>query len=576
MTIRPFRWLLLSALIAGGGLVSVTRLTAQTCTGLYSFTTIPYWISPYLNTNRDGGWPLAGVILSGSTLYGTASSGGTNGCGTVFAINTNGTGFTVLHTFSGSSDGTNPVAGLVLSGSTLYGTTALGGANNDGTVFAINTNGTGFTVLHTFGGSSDGANPQAGLIVSGSLLYGTAEYGGANGYGTVFAINTNGTGFTNLHSFSGSSDGEYPVAGLVLSGSLLYGTAENGGANSQGTVFAINTNSTGFTTLCSFSDGGYPEAALILSGNSTTLYGTTYWGGTNGYGSVFAISTNGSGFTNLYSFTAAVNDANSDGANPAAALVLSGNTLYGVAQYGGTNANGTVFAISTNGGGFTNLYTFTAGDPTYNTNSDGIYPQGLILSGTALYGTAKYGGSNNCGTVFALLLPSSPPLALFTAGPTNGVAPLTVTFTNLSTGATNYAWAFGDGNGSALANPLNTYSNGGAYSVTLTAVGPAGTNQLTLTNYIVVTNPMPPTLLVHVSYSAVSGFQFIITNKDGTPITASEQSRIQVYATTNPAVRLTNWTALTNATVLSNGVLQIKDTNNLLYPRRFYRSALQP
>ena len=205
------------------------------------------------------------MILSGSRLYGTASSGGTNGCGTVFAINTNGTGFTNLHNFK-AAEGTNPVAGLVLSGSTLYGTTALGGANNDGTVFALNTNGTGFTVLHTFSGSSDGANPQAGLILSGSMLYGTAENGGANGYGTVFALNTNGTGFTNLHSFSGSSDGEYPVAGLVLSGSRLYGTAENGGANSQGTVFAINTNSTGFTTLYSFSDGGYPEAALICIG----------------------------------------------------------------------------------------------------------------------------------------------------------------------------------------------------------------------------------------------------------------------------------------------------------------------
>ena len=171
---------------------------------------------------------------------------------------------------------------------------------------------------------------------------------------------------------------------------------------------------------------------------------------------------------------------------------------------------------------------------------------------------------------------ATPPVAGFRAGPTNGVAPLAVLFTNLSTGATNYAWAFGDGNISALTNPTNTYTNAGAYSVTLSAVGPAGTNQLTLTNYIVVTNPMPPTSLVRVSYSAVNGFQFIITNKDGTPITASEQSRIQVYATTNPAARLTNWTALTNATVLTNGVLGIQDPDNLLYPRRFYRSALKP
>ena len=106
----------------------------------------------------------------------------------------------------------------------------------------------------------------------------------------------------------------------------------------------------------------------------------------------------------------------------------------------------------------------------------------------------------------AYIVAVPPPVAEFEAGPTNGIAPLTVTFTNLSTGATNYAWAFGDGNVSALANPTNIYTNAGTYSVTLTAVGAGGTNQLTHTNYIVVTNPMPPTLLVEVSYSAVSGF----------------------------------------------------------------------
>ena len=86
-----------------------------------------------------------------------------------------------------------------------------GGTNGNGTVFALNTNGMGFTVLHTFTATitdssfvntnSDGANPDAGLILSGNTLYGTASAGGTYGNGTVFAVNTNGTGFTNLHSF---------------------------------------------------------------------------------------------------------------------------------------------------------------------------------------------------------------------------------------------------------------------------------------------------------------------------------------------------------------------------------------
>src|SRR5712671_4684075 len=115
--------------------------------------------------------------------------------------------FTTLHSFEGSSDGAVPYGGLILSGNTLYGTAS--------TVFAVNTDGTGFTTLYTFTASStnssgvytnsDGADPYAGLILSGNTLYGTAEYGGRSGYGTVFAVNTDGSGFTNLYSFTAST-----------------------------------------------------------------------------------------------------------------------------------------------------------------------------------------------------------------------------------------------------------------------------------------------------------------------------------------------------------------------------------
>ena len=121
------------------------------------------------------------------------------------------------------------------------------------------------------------------------------------------------------------------------------------------------------------SDGANPHAALILSGN--TLYGTADIGGNSDRGTVFAINTDGTGFTNLHSFTALVNSTNSDGANPEAGLILSGNTLYGTAQYGGSSGNGTVFAINTDGTGFTNLHSFTASWSYSGTNSDGANPQ---------------------------------------------------------------------------------------------------------------------------------------------------------------------------------------------------------
>jgi uncharacterized repeat protein (TIGR03803 family) len=233
------------------------------------------------------------LILSGNTLYGTAHDGGTSGGGTVFAVNTDGTGFTTLYTFTGVSDGASPFAGLILSGDTLYGTTSEGGTSSDGTVFAVNTDGTGFTVLHTFTGSSDGAYPRAGLILSGNTLYGTASDGGSfENSGTVFAVNTDGAGFTTLYTFTG---GGSPAAGLILSGNTLYGTTIGGGTSLYGTVFGVNTDGTGFTVLHSFtfgSDGAEPHAGLILSGN--TLFGTAedggVSGGSGGLGTVFSLS----------------------------------------------------------------------------------------------------------------------------------------------------------------------------------------------------------------------------------------------------------------------------------------------
>jgi uncharacterized repeat protein (TIGR03803 family) len=221
-------------------------------------------------------------------------------------------------------------------------------------VFKINTDGTGFTILYRFTGGSDGTAPTAGLILSGNTLYGTANEGGSSGDGTVFKINTDGTGFTTLHGFTAlpdypdpyvNSDGAYPDGRLILLGNTLYGTASNGGSSAGGTIFKVNTDGTGFTTVYNFTGGSgglCPQAGLISSGN--TLYGTAY-GGSPGGGMVFAVNTDGTGFTTLYNFT-----FGSDGINPEyAELILLGTTLYGTTANGGCSDlggnNGTVFCL---------------------------------------------------------------------------------------------------------------------------------------------------------------------------------------------------------------------------------------
>src|SRR5437867_2049264 len=301
---------LLPALIAVLNLLPAGRATAQTFTTLYSFTATgdPYY------TNSDGTQPY-GLILSGSTLYGTAASGGSSGRGTVFAVHTDGTGFTNLHSFTLSdpfgsgtnSDGALPSAGLILSGSTLYGTAFSGGSSGEGTVFALHTDGTGFTNLYSFSAASaypdlinsDGANPSAGLILSGSTLYGTASSGGSSGYGTVFALYTDGMGFTNLHSFTAGSgsypnitnaDGAYPYAGLIVSGNTLFGTATGGGRSGNGTVFSLS-----FRPQLAIAPSGVPPSGIILTW-PTNVAGFDYAGytlqSTTNLGSPAVWSTN--------------------------------------------------------------------------------------------------------------------------------------------------------------------------------------------------------------------------------------------------------------------------------------------
>src|SRR5260221_402881 len=259
---RNIHRLLLPALTVALGLILTGQVTAQTFTNLYSFT-----------GGSDGGVPYAGLILSGNTLYGTTAVGGSSSNGTVFAVNTDGSGFTNLYSFTGGNDGGAPTAGLILSGNTLYGTTTAGGSSGNGTVFAVNTDGSGFTNLYRFTGGNDGRAPAAGLILSGNILYGTTTAGGSSGKGTVFAVNTDGSGFTNLYRFTGGNDGGAPNAGLILSSNTLYGTTAVGGSLGNGTVFSqILTPPTITTQPANLTvSAGTPATFTVVAGGTPPL-----------------------------------------------------------------------------------------------------------------------------------------------------------------------------------------------------------------------------------------------------------------------------------------------------------------
>jgi uncharacterized repeat protein (TIGR03803 family) len=377
----------------------------------------------------------AGNLYSTTTYGGNTGcidTGGLSGCGTVFKLNKNGKQ-TMLYKFPASgANGANPNVGLVADkAGNLYGITAFGGADNNGTVFKLTASGKE-TVLYSFTGGKDGGIPNAFLIFDAAEdnLYGTTEGGGdvsctnvlnVTGCGVVFKVNKTTGKETVLYTFTGGKGGDIPIAALTIDAAgNLYGTAALGGALSCpspygpntgcGIVFKISKATGKESVLHRFSgaDGASPGAALYRDkvGN---LYSTTFYGGTGNFGTVFKLDTSNKESV-LYSFT-----GGTDGGFPDGALIpdASGN-FYSTTNSGGdlscsvpnsAPGCGVVFMLNKTTGTETVLYSFTGG-------ADGAVPGVSLLrdAGGNLYGAASQGGNPSCsgqfvagcGTVFKL------------------------------------------------------------------------------------------------------------------------------------------------------------------------------
>lgn len=341
-----------------------------------------------------GSFPVGSLTLSGSTLYGMTNNGGISGYGIIFKMNTDGSGFVKLLDFTGANNGIGPTASLTLLDNVLYGTTYSGGANNKGVAFKINTDGTGFVKLVDFDGVNKGGYPSGSLVLSDHVLYGMTELGGVNNEGVIFKVNTDGSEFTKLMDFNRSNHGAaIPYGSLTLSGNVLYGLTSEGGLHNVGVVFKLNTDGTGFTSLFDSFDGAnsgsYPLGALTIDGN--VLYATTSEGGSSsGEGIVFKLNTDGSGFTKVVAF----DDTVHKGKSPEASLTLLGNVLYGTTALGGANHKGVIFKVNTDGSGFEDLLDFDG-------MNNGSTPIGdLTLGDHVLYGLAGLGGANKKGVIF--------------------------------------------------------------------------------------------------------------------------------------------------------------------------------
>jgi uncharacterized repeat protein (TIGR03803 family) len=366
------------------GFVATQFSHAQIYSALYNF-----------GGAADGGDPYAGVIRDSSgNLYGTVGYGGTAYAGGVYKVDSLGNE-TMLYSFTGGADGNFPVAPLVRDNSgNLYGTTAQGGSVGAGVVFKVDPSGNE-TVLHNFTGGSDGVNPSGGLTLDpAGNLYGTASQGGNFNAGILFKLTPAGKEII-LHTFTGGNDGKYPSSTSVLidANKNIYGVTQEGGTTGHGNVYKL-TNTGQFITLYSFA-GGTADGCNVLGtpfrDKSGNIYGITSSCGANGLGTVWRLTAGGKE-TVLHSFAGGT----SDGEYPLAGVVedSSGN-LYGCTETGGSAGLGTVYTVNQKGK-FKLLHNFAG--------PDGEFPYGgFVLDSTGtLYGTTQNGGSLGYGTVWQL------------------------------------------------------------------------------------------------------------------------------------------------------------------------------
>jgi uncharacterized repeat protein (TIGR03803 family) len=373
------------------GIVAMTTAAhAQTFSVVHNFS-----------GGSDGGVPYNGFIMKGKMFYGTASVGGSSNNGVIFKMNAKG-GETVLHNFAGGTDGANPEGELIQDKSGhFYGTTTAGGAAGAGTVFKLT--GKKETVLYSFAGGTDGAVPVAGLTMDASgNLYGTTSAGGANGNGTVFELTapkkkTGQWTETVLYSFGTGTDGSVPIGDVSFDAAgNLYGTNSAGGSYGYGTVFQLVPGTPWTENILhdfqNGDDGSVPYAGLV-SDAAGNFYGAATQGGANGGGTVFELtSSDGTWtFTTLYS----VPGWGISGTFRNLVLDASGN-IYATTHCDGADDAGTVYELSPSGGTWTYnlLYSFTGG-------TDGQYSvSNLVLSEGKLYGTTLFGGADGNGVVY--------------------------------------------------------------------------------------------------------------------------------------------------------------------------------
>lgn len=373
---------------AGNGSIFFTDTTYTFVNSLYGFV------------GGSGGYsPESGVTMApNNRFYGVTPGGFANSYGGIYEITAGGT-YVTMYNFTGASDGSSPKAELCIANDgTLYGTTTSGGTYGYGTLFSYVPGSGTVTTLHSFDGTN-GSNANRHLIqAADGLLYGVTAGGGASGYGVLFSYDIGAPLFTVLHSFNSGTEGTNPTELVEASNGKLYGLMGNNGVNGAGAVFNYDPVAPAFTINYAFANSteSYSPFCGLTEGAPGYLYGVTSGGGSNSYGNIFEFYFPTNTYTNMYNFL-----GTTDGASPEGGLIKSSfnNKFYGTCYSGGSNGGGTLFEFSPVGPTFTKMIDFGgAGNgqgPMRMTLTEYVPLQASISSSPALC----YGSCNGSATV---------------------------------------------------------------------------------------------------------------------------------------------------------------------------------
>jgi hypothetical protein len=396
---------MLGAKVAAVGLAALLSVEAPAqFTVLHSFN------------GQDGGAPKGSMIFARGTLYGFTAQGGNAdtslGLGTLFVMKPNGTGFNSYYTFTDPS-GDQPQHGYMeLTGNKLYRTNRLG-ADGGGELFSVKLDGTGYTPLHVFA-QATGWQPYSGVLIGPSrLLYGLTAKGGDFDGGVLYSYNLGNGDYKVLYSFGGNATGFDPRGELIFdsTGRYLLGMTREGGTNGDGTIFRISpygSNPAGtYTDLYALNNADPTAAGFqdhgILTRVGRMVFGLTQLGGANGEGTLFAMGDTGSNFSLIHSFGDP--GTTDDGQDPYGSLAYVHGIFYGMTRDGGVNGLGSIFYYNLSTGAYRMIFSFD--------ESVGAKPVDNLTSnagGNVLYGMTQEGGAFDptgalkYGTVFSIVL----------------------------------------------------------------------------------------------------------------------------------------------------------------------------